>query len=191
MEEKDFNTASKNGRDSEETAINLNTDENVAGINRLDDDMTEDNDDNELKIQLQEQKDKFVRLFAEFDNFKRRNARERIELIQTAGKEVIVSMLSVLDDCDRAEKQIPKEWAGTPAIEGIQLVFNKLRTTLQQKGLKEMNCLGESFNADVHEAITEIPVSDRSQVGKIVDVLEKGYFLNDKIIRFANVVVGK
>jgi len=191
MEEKNFNTASKNGLNPEETGINLNSDENVAGINRLDDEMTEENEEDEVKIQLQEQKDKFVRLFAEFDNFKKRNARERVELIQTAGKEVIVSMLAVLDDCDRAEKQIPKEWAGMPATEGIQLVFNKLRTALLQKGLKEMKSLGESFNPDLHEAITEIPAGDPAMVGKVVDVLEKGYFLNDKIIRFAKVVVGK
>lgn len=191
MEEKNLNTAEKRGNGPEETAINLNSDENIAGINRLDDEMTEENESEDIRTELQEQKDKYVRLFAEFDNFKRRNARERVELIQTAGKEVIISMLEVLDDCDRAEKQIPKEWADSPAGSGVQLVFNKLRTTLQHKGLKEMKCIGEDFNPDLHEAITEVPVNDPALKGKVVDVVEKGYFLNDKIIRFAKVVVGK
>jgi molecular chaperone GrpE len=189
MEEKETNTAEKQANSTEETAMNYNSDENIAGTNRLDDGLTEESELEETKIALQEQKDKFIRLFAEFDNFKRRNAKERIELIQTAGKEVILSMLEVLDDCDRAEKQMQR--SNTPVPEGIQLVFNKLRTTLLQKGLKEMKSIGEDFNPDIHEAITEIPVNEPAQKGKVVDEVEKGYFLNDKIIRFAKVVVGK
>ena len=189
MQEKELNTAEKQDQSAEETAMNFNSDENIAGTNRLDDALSEETELEEMRIALQEQKDKFIRLFAEFDNFKRRNAKERIELIQTAGKEVILSMLEVLDDCDRAEKQMQK--AETPIPEGIQLVFNKLRGTLLQKGLKEMKTIGEVFNPDIHEAITEVPVSNPSNKGKVVDELEKGYYLNDKIIRFAKVVVGK
>jgi molecular chaperone GrpE len=175
----------------EESAININTDENIAGTVNLQDSISEESDFEELRIELQEQKDKFIRLYAEFDNFKRRNAKERVELIQTAGKEVIQSMLEVLDDCDRAEKQLQKSEDINQIKEGIQLVFNKLRVTMQNKGLKEMKSIGETFNPDIHEAITEIPVQDQSMIGKVVDELEKGYSLNDKIIRFSKVVVGK
>ena len=144
-----------------------------------------------LKAELAEQKEKFIRLYAEFDNFKRRSAKERIELIQTAGKEVIQAMLEVMDDCDRAEKQMQNSEDLKLIREGIQLVFTKLRNTLQSKGLKEMKSIGEEFNPDLHEAITEIPVPDENMKGKVVDEVEKGYTLNDKIIRFSKVVVGK
>lgn len=144
-----------------------------------------------LKKELEEQKEKFIRLYADFDNFKRRNAKERVELIQTAGREVIQSLLEVMDDCDRAEKQMHKSDDVAQIKEGIQLVFAKLRNTMQSKGVKEMKTIGEEFNADFHEAITEIPVTDEKMKGKVVDEVEKGYTLNDKIIRFAKVVVGK
>ncbi len=144
-----------------------------------------------LQKELQEQKEKYIRLYADFDNFKRRSAKERIELIQTAGREVIQSMLEVVDDCDRAEKQLQKSDDLHQIREGIQLVFSKLRNTLQAKGLKEMKSIGEDFNPDLHEAITEIPVPDENMKGKVVDEVEKGYMLNEKIIRFSKVVVGK
>jgi molecular chaperone GrpE len=191
MKEKEMTNDHNKEAVQEETAININTDENIAGTVNLKDSIGEESDFEELRIELQEQKDKFIRLYAEFDNFKRRNAKERIELIQTAGKEVIQSMLEVLDDCDRAEKQLQKSADLTQIKEGIQLVFNKLRNNLQVRGLKEMKSIGEVFNPDIHEAITEIPVQDPSAVGKVVDELEKGYSLNDKIIRFSKVVVGK
>ncbi|MEY2835525.1 MAG: hypothetical protein RLZZ557_1187 [Bacteroidota bacterium] len=144
-----------------------------------------------LQQELQEQKEKYIRLYADFDNFKRRSARERIELIQTAGREVIQAMLEVVDDCDRAEKQLQKSDDLQQIREGVQLVFTKLRNTLQAKGLKEMKSIGADFDPDVHEAITEIPVPDENMKGKVVDEVEKGYLLNDKIIRFSKVVVGK
>ena len=145
----------------------------------------------ELRIEIAEQKDKFIRLYAEFDNFKRRNAKERNELIQTAGKEVVQSLLEVMDDCDRAEKQLQQSEDLAQIRQGVGLVFAKLRNTLQSRGLKEMKSIGEEFNPDFHEAITEIPVADESMKGKVVDQVEKGYTLNDKIIRFSKVVVGK
>jgi molecular chaperone GrpE len=152
---------------------------------------TVENEVDLLKAELAEQKEKFIRLYADFDNFKRRNAKERVELIQTAGREVIQSMLEIIDDCDRAEKQMQKSEDLVQIKEGIQLVFTKLRNTLQSKGLKEMKSIGEEFNPDFHEAITEIPVPDENMKGKVVDEVEKGYTLNDKIIRFSKVVVGK
>ncbi len=136
-------------------------------------------------------KDKYVRLFAEFDNYKRRNAKERMELIQTAGKEVITSLLDVVDDCDRAEKQMNNSTDIDQVKEGVQLVFNKLRSTLQSKGLKAMESLDTEFDVEKHEAITEVEVPGKLKKGKVVDEIVKGYYLNDKLIRFAKVVVGK
>ena len=144
-----------------------------------------------MKKEIEEQKEKFIRLYADFDNFKRRNAKERVELIQTAGKEVIQSMLEVLDDCERAEKQMNQSTDLKQIREGIGLVFSKFRNILQSRGLKEMKSIGETFNPDFHEAITEISVQDENMKGKIVDEVEKGYTLNDKIIRFSKVVIGK
>ena len=143
-----------------------------------------------LKIELQEQKDKYMRLFAEFDNFKKRNARERLDLIQTAGKDVIVSLLDVLDDWDRAEKQIEAAEDVEHVKEGVKLVFNKLRNSLEAKGLKPMKSIGSDFDVEKHEAITEIEAG-KDKKGKVVDEIIKGYYLNDKLVRFAKVVVGK
>jgi molecular chaperone GrpE len=144
-----------------------------------------------LRAELEEQKDKYMRLFAEFDNYKRRSAKERIELIQTAGKEVIISLLQVLDDCDRAEKQMQETTDTEQIKEGVQLVFNKLRKTMQSKGLEPMESLHTEFDVEKHEAITEVPADDKKLKGKVVDEIEKGYYLNNKLIRFAKVVVGK
>lgn len=151
---------------------------------------TSENETEALKSEVAEQKDKFIRLYAEFDNFKRRSAKERIEMMQTAGKEVIQSLLEVMDDFDRAEKQIQGSDDITQIRQGIALVVSKFRNTLTSRGLKEMNCVGQEFNPDFHEAITEIDVEENMK-GKVVDELEKGYTLNDKIIRFSKVVVGK
>lgn len=144
-----------------------------------------------LKNELDIQKDKYIRLVAEFDNFKRRNAKERGELIQTAGKEVITSMLDVLDDSDRAEKQMSTSDDIEQIKDGIKLVFNKLRTTLQSKGLKAMESIDTDFDVHKHEAIAEVSIEDENKKGKVIDEIVKGYYLNDKLIRFAKVIVGK
>ena len=179
--------------------LDINSDDSIPGTSHLSDSLTEENEmvkteENEivkLKAEVQEQKDKYLRLFAEFDNFKRRTAKERIELTQTAGKEVITSMLDVLDDCDRAEKQMQTTTDIAQIKEGVQLVFNKLRTTLQNKGLKSMESINTEFDVEKHEAITEIPAPTPDLKGKVVDEVTKGYYLNDKLIRFAKVIVGK
>jgi molecular chaperone GrpE len=168
----------------------MNTDENIAGATHLDISAREEEAER-LKDELQEQKDKYLRLFAEFDNFRKRSARENLELRQTAGKEVIISLLDVLDDGDRAEKQLQSTNDIAQIKEGVQLVFSKLRSTLQAKGLKSMQSVNTDFDVEKHEAITEIPVSDPALKGKVIDEVQKGYYLNDKIIRFAKVVVGK
>jgi molecular chaperone GrpE len=144
-----------------------------------------------LKAELQEMKDKYLRLAAEFDNAKRRNAKERIELTQTAGKEIVQSLLTVLDDSERAARQIENAKDIDAIKEGLSLVFNKLRTILQSKGLRVMESANQDFDADLHDAITEIPAPTEALKGKIIDVIEPGYYLNDKLIRHAKVVVGK
>jgi molecular chaperone GrpE len=169
----------------------LNTDENAAGTTHLNEPVQEENETEKLQAELQEQKDKYIRLMAEFDNFRRRTAKERLELIQTAGKDVIVSLLDVLDDCDRAEKQINATEDVKQIKEGVTLVFGKMRSALLSKGVKEMKSVHEEFDVEKHEAITEIPAPTEELKGKVIDEVQKGYYLNDKIIRFAKVVVGK
>ena len=178
--------------------MNINSDDNIPGTSHLNDPMTtgdeEENANNEadkLKAELQEQKDKYLRLFAEFDNAKRRQAKERIELMQTAGKEIIISLLDVLDDSERAEKQFQTTEDVQQIKEGISIVFNKLRNILQSKGLKPMESIGHEFDVEKHDAITEIPAPTPSLVGKVVDEVTKGYYLNDKIIRHAKAIIGK
>jgi molecular chaperone GrpE len=134
--------------------------------------------------------DKYLRLFAEFDNYKRRTQKERIELLQTAGKDVVVSLLPVLDDFERAIKATENATEVSAIRDGIMLVQTKLKSILSQKGLKEMESINTPFDTDIHEAITKIPAPAEELKGKVVDELEKGYTLNDKVIRFAKVVVG-
>ncbi|HEY8688996.1 MAG TPA: nucleotide exchange factor GrpE [Chitinophagaceae bacterium] len=168
--------------------------QNQTSVNEVDADaevnVPEEDELSKLKNELEIQKDKYVRLVAEFDNFKRRNAKEKGELIQTAGREVITSMLDVLDDCDRAEKQMSTSDDIEQIKDGVQLVFNKLRTTLQSKGLKAMESIDTDFDVHKHEAIAEVLAEDDKK-GKVIDEIVKGYYLNDKLIRFAKVIVGK
>lgn len=140
---------------------------------------------------LQEEKDKFLRLFAEFENYKKRTSKERIELFKTAGQEVIQSLLPVLDDFDRALKEIERA-EDDGLFEGVTLIHNKLKETLKNKGLQVIETgQGETFDAEQHEAITQIPAPSEDLKGKIIDVIEKGYTLGDKIIRYPKVVIGQ
>jgi len=142
-----------------------------------------------LQQELDEQKDKYIRLYSEFDNFRRRTAKEKLELIQSANEQLLQKLLPVADDFDRAEKSFKDK--SDKELEGFFLISNKFRKTLEQSGVKVMEINAQTeFNPDFHEAITQIPVPDAAQKGKIVDVVEKGYLLNDKVIRFAKVVVG-
>ena len=175
----------------EALARELNTDENIPGIENLQEEIEEDDETDKLRQELAEAKDKYLRLAAEFENFRRRTAKERIALVQTAGKDVIQSLLEILDDSDRAMKQLETSEDLATIKEGISLVFNKLHSALQQKGLKVMDSKGQDFDPDMHEAITEIPAPTPDMAGKIIDVIQPGYYLNDKLIRYAKVVVGK
>ena len=144
-----------------------------------------------LQEELKQEKDKFLRLFAEFENYKRRTAKERIDLFKTASQDVMVAMLPVLDDFDRAYAEISKT-EEKELLKGVELISSKLKDVLKQKGLSliEVN-QGDTFNADDHEAITQIPAPSDDLKGKIIDVIEKGYKLGEKIIRFPKVVIGQ
>lgn len=171
--------------------VNINSDADIPGSNHLSNpEAGTENGTDKLEAELQEQKDKYLRLFAEFDNYKRRTAKERIELIQTAAKDMAIALLEVADDMDRAEKQISSSEDIVQVKEGVQLVFNKLRSTLQQKGIVAMASIDTDFDVEKHEAVTDVSAG-KERAGKVVDEVQKGYYMNDKLIRFAKVVVGK
>ncbi len=176
--------------DENSPLTDINTDENQSGTTHLNEPLSEESELEKLRTELEEAKDKYLRKVAEMENFKRRSAKERIEMIQTAGRDVITDMLNVLDDCDRAQKQLETSDDVELIKEGVMLVFNKLRGSLQARGVKAMETLHQEFNPDLHEAVTEIPAPEELK-GKIVDEIMKGYYLNDKLIRHAKVVVGK
>ena len=144
----------------------------------------------ELQRQLDETKDQYLRLQAEFDNFRRRTAKERLELIGSASKDVLVGFLPVMDDCQRALEVLRQSDAPQSAIEGTELILSKLSGFLKQKGIEKIEAKGEDFNTDFHEAVAQFPVQDESQKNKVIDVTQEGYTLNGTVVRFAKVVVG-
>jgi molecular chaperone GrpE len=144
----------------------------------------------EEKIKVAELNDKFLRLYSEFDNFRKRTNKEKLDLYKTAGEDVIVSMLPILDDFERALKHISETEENKVHREGVELIYNKFSNILKQKGVELMDANGNEFNTDLHEALTKIPAPTPELKGKVVDVLENGYLLNGKVIRFAKVVVG-
>ena len=192
MQENDF----KNQAGEEELPMEVSEENGPESEEVIQEEMQENPEEGEkniekLKAEIAEQKDKYIRLFAEFDNYKRRTSKEAIELRQTAGKEVIISMLDILDDMDRAEQQLQESEMEKSIKEGVLLVFDKFRKTLQARGLKPLNTLHSDFDVEKDEAVSEIEVHDKKLRGKVVAELQKGYYLNDKLIRFAKVVVGK
>ncbi len=144
-----------------------------------------------MKAELTEVQDKYIRLYSEFENYKRRTTKERSDLLRSANQETLVSLLPVMDDFERAMKSINAVEGNDAMKTGIELVYGKLKTTLTQKGLKEMETNGKEFDVEFHEGITKIPAPTEDLKGKVIDTLEKGYFLNEKVIRFAKVVVGE
>lgn len=143
-----------------------------------------------LQDELAEAKDKYLRLYSEFENFRRRTSKEKLEMIQVANEQLVVSLLPIMDDFERAEKAF--QGTESKELEGFLLIYNKFRKTLEQSGVKPMDIKpGADFDADVHEAITQVPAPEEKLKGKIVDVVERGYVLNDKVIRYAKVVVGQ
>lgn len=146
----------------------------------------------QLQDELVSEKDKFLRLFAEFENYKRRTAKERIELFKTASEDVMISLLPVIDDFERALTHIEDDKEAEELRKGVLLIYQKMLSTLEQKGLSQIKVAqGDTFDADQHEAVTQIPAPSDDLKGKIIDVIEKGYALGDKIIRFPKVVIGQ
>lgn len=151
---------------------------------------TQITEEDKLRAEATDWQNKYLRLYAEFDNFKRRTSKERLELLQMASKDVISDLLPILDDFERAQKSIETATDMEAVAEGIKLIHHKLKNILAQKGLKEMESVGTEFNADIHEGITNIPAPSEDMKGKVLDELEKGYYLHDKVIRFAKVIIG-
>jgi molecular chaperone GrpE len=147
--------------------------------------------ENSSENELAELKDKYLRLFAEFDNYKKRTARERLDLIRTAAEDLVTKLLPVLDDFDRAKKNADDPSSSEAFSEGVSLVYQKLHHVLESKGLQPMDVTEKEFDPELHEAITKIPAPDATLKGKIIDHVEKGYYLNDKIIRHAKVIIGE
>jgi molecular chaperone GrpE len=178
-----------NDIEKEQAEINDEFELNQAGVNQAEEDST--SEVSRLKIELEESKDKYLRLFAEFDNFKKRTMKEKLDLMKTAAQDTIASLLPVADDFERAKKASDAENSTEKFSEGVTLVYNKFVGILTTRGLRAMESTGEDFDVEKHEAVTEIPAFSPEMVGKVVDTIEKGYYLNDKIIRYAKVVVGK
>ena len=144
----------------------------------------------ELTNKLAQANDKYIRLAAEFDNYRRRTAKERLDLISTAGEDVIKGFLPILDDCERALEVLKKSEASEAAIEGTELIFNKIMTFLKGRGVSVIDALGQELDTDYHEAVAKFPVDDKEKKNRIIDVVQQGYKLNEKVIRFSKVVVG-
>jgi len=143
-----------------------------------------------MEAEIGELKDKYLRLYADFENFRRRTAKEKLELMGTANEELMKAVLPVVDDFERAMGSFETVTEIAPLKEGVRLIFTKLSKTLESRGLKPMISKGEVFNADIHESITQFPAPSEDLKGKVIDEVEKGYFLHDKVIRYAKVVVG-
>lgn len=182
----------KNNSSNEPTEekLDVNSTESVENTGSVEN-QADNNSSSEDLDPVQVEKEKYIRLYSEFDNFRRRTAKERVEWMQTASKDVILNVLPVIDDMERALKSMessdsmPKE-----AIEGMSLIYKKLYSILEKNGLTPMNAQGKDFDPDLHEAITQFSAPSPDMVGKVIDEVEKGYLLNDKVIRFAKVVVG-
>ncbi|MDX1271304.1 nucleotide exchange factor GrpE [Bizionia paragorgiae] len=173
--------------DKNEEAVDQSTDTNATEVNETETLSIEE----KLTEELNQEKDKFLRLFAEFENYKRRTSKERVELFKTASEDVMLSLLPVLDDFDRAYIEISKT-KEKELLKGVELISKKLKTTLEKQGLSPVEVRsGDDFNADLHQAITQVAAPNDKLKGKVIDVLEKGYKLGDKIIRFPKVVTGQ
>ena len=182
--EKDPAVQPENMTEGQETTDSVESHDTVEENNEVENE-TENTDTDSL----QSEKEKYLRLYSEFENFRRRTTKERLEWMQNASKDMIEAVLPVVDDMERALQAL-KSAGDNNASEGMELIFKKLYGILERKGLKPMNAKGEDFNPDLHEAVTQFAAPSPELVGKVIDEVEKGYFLNDKVLRFAKVVVG-
>ena len=169
--------ASENGDDIEKE-LKQDMESELAGVDKI-------------KDELEDVKDKYLRLYSEFENFRRRTAKERLELVKTANEDLVLSLLPVIDDFERAQKALEETNQPKETLEGYQLIYNKLYKSLEQKGLKKIEVeKGSEFDTELHDAISQMPAPEDGLKGKVIDVVEKGYYLGDKVIRFAKVVIG-
>lgn len=182
--EKDPAVQPENMTEGQEATDSVESHDTVAENNEV-----ENETENTETDSLQSEKEKYLRLYSEFENFRRRTTKERLEWMQNASKDMIEAVLPVVDDMERALQAL-KSAGDNNASEGMELIFKKLYGILERKGLKPMNAKGEDFNPDLHEAVTQFAAPSPELVGKVIDEVEKGYFLNDKVLRFAKVVVG-
>ena len=189
---------SNKGKSSEKETVEemedqiLENQEEQTGNEGENEELNEESTDGDDKdSQIVELKDKYLRLAAEFENYKRRTVKERLNMMGTANKDTLSALLPVMDDFDRAKKNAEDESSTEPFSEGVMMVYNKLANTLQQKGIKAMESNGEDFDPELHEAITEIPAPTEEMKGKVIDTVEKGYYLKKAILRYAKDVVGK
>ena len=182
---------SKKKKEDKDVLTEENVQDSVKDVQEDAEEVEEVAAEEQLKEELAKEKDKFLRLFAEFENYKKRTAKERIDLFKTANQDAIVSMLPVLDDFDRALAQISKS-EDKELLKGVELISDKFRSTLKAIGLDMVEVTeGDDFDSEIHEAITQIPAPSDNLKGKVIDVVEKGYKLGDKIIRHPKVVVGQ
>lgn len=149
------------------------------------------NKEEELQAQVKDLQDKYLRMMAEFDNFRKRSLKERTDLIKSAGEDILVNILPVMDDFERGLQMMETSTDGEAIKSGVQLIYNKFKDFLTSRGVKEIDAKSKEFNVDEHEAITKIPAPEEGLKGKVVDVIQKGYFLNEKVIRYSKVVVGE
>ena len=160
-------------------------------FNQTEDNQSEEPKETSPEDQINELNDKYLRLYSEFDNYRKRTSKERLELFKTAGQDILTDLLPVLDDFDRAMQNMDSSEESEAIQTGINLIYNKFKSVLENKGLKHFKSIETEFDPEVHEAITKIPAPSKKLKGKVVDEIEKGYMLNDKVIRFAKVVVGE
>ena len=177
---------------SEETKQQEENVENTANeTTKNTEDQTVEVPEQTAEEKIVELNDKYLRLYSEFDNYRKRTSKERIELFKTAGQDILTDLLPVMDDFERALQNMDKKGDVKTIRKGVDLVFNKFKSTLESKGLKPFKSLEQEFDPEIHESITKIPAPTKKLVGKVVDEIEKGYKLNDKVIRYAKVVVGQ
>jgi molecular chaperone GrpE len=189
VKKREFTMSKKDNKDIEKEPVDASETQTAEVEGQM---IEEQTIEEKLKDELQREKEKFLRLFAEFENYKKRTSRERIELFSTASEDVMKTLLPILDDFERALTHIEEDKEAEELRKGVLLIYQKLINTLEQKGLKPVKVeKGDPFNADNHEAITQIPAPSEEMKGKIIDIVEKGYKLGDKIIRFPKVVIGQ
>lgn len=178
----------ENNNPQNEQELQNEVQENTAAETSQSTEAAGSNDLKKAQDELADAKDKYLRLYSEFENFRRRTAREKLDLIQSANEKLVNAFLPIIDDFERAEKAF--KGSESKEMEGFLLIYTKFKKILDQAGIKVMEAKGTDFNPDLHEAITQVPAPNESQKGKVMDVVENGYLLNDKVIRFAKVVVG-